>query len=165
MEAEDYEQELLEELEQEQADDTADAQQDQLLNQTEFQNAYGSPEAEEKQNQFAFLNKAVFNTGTQVPTTFLTESELGRPLFNMRFLLDLEDIAQHYLNPLIKQLGGDPKIDNRIAKYFREKIENIASSGMSRNGFVMNLSVTKKMDTIRRRVRDPPTKSTSGGTK
>ncbi len=154
MNEEDYEQELLEEMQSQQEDDASETQAEQMMNQQEFQEGYGAPEPEEKQNQFQFLNKAVFDSPDYTRTTFLTESELGRPLFNVRFLLDMHDISKYYLDSMIKAMGGEPNKDNKIAGYFWEKIQNITGSGMSNKGFAMNLSVTKKMDTVRRRVRD-----------
>ncbi|KKL24347.1 hypothetical protein LCGC14_2416190, partial [marine sediment metagenome] len=96
-----------------------------------------------------FLWKASFDHDDTLRTTYLTEGELGRPLFTVRFLLDMEDIAKYYIDPLSEEL----KIDNRIAKYFWEKIQNITSSGMSNLGFGPLLSVTKRMDITRKKVK------------
>ena len=138
-----------------------DAQDEQLLNTQEFQEAYGSPEPEEKQNQHSFLHKAAFESKDTVRTTNLNEFELGRPMFNVRFLLDMEDISKFYLD----EMGEEYKIPNKIADYFRQKILNITDSGMSKDGFAMNLNVTKKMDTIRKRVRENLIQNLQGGKK
>ncbi len=74
-------------------------------------------------------------------TTFLTESELGRPLFSVRFLTDLYSNAKHY------------NLD-RIMDYYWRKIQNITASGLSNKGFGLNIAVTHKRDTTRRRVRE-----------
>ena len=155
MNKEQFEKEMVSEMQDLQSEDTMDAEADRVITNQEFQEAYGSPEPEQTFNQHAFLAGSL-DIPDNEKVTYLNLSELGRPLFNLRFLLDLEDICKHYLDPVIIQMGGNPKVDNRIANYFREKIENITSSGMSNKGFAMNLSVTKKMDTMRRRVRDLP---------
>jgi len=53
----------------------------------------------------------------------------------------------------------------KFADYFRQKILNITDSGMSKDGFAMNLNVTKKMDTIRKRVRENLIQNLQGGKK
>lgn len=154
IEQEQLEIEMMEEMEDEQAFNSEEGQEESMLNQMSMQEAYGSPEPEEKQNAHALLHKAAFESKDTVRTTFLTESELGKPLFNVRFLLDMEDVANYYLNPLLLKVGKDPKQDNRISKYFWEKLQNITSSGMSNKGILLNLNVTRKMDSTRRRVKD-----------
>jgi len=62
---------------------------DQMENARELQELYDAPAIEEKQNAHSFLHKAAFENLNTVKTTFLTESELGRPLFSVRFLLDM----------------------------------------------------------------------------
>ncbi len=148
----------MKELEDLQEEDSDDAQDDQLLNTKEFQEAYGSPEPEEKQNQHSFLHKAAFDSSNTLRVTNLNEFELGRPMFNVRFLLDMEDIAKFYLDEMAKKLNTS----NKVAEYFREKISNITDSGMSKDGFTANLNVTKKMDTIRKKVRVDPIENLQG---
>lgn len=151
MNNEEFEKAMYEEMQGLQEDEVEDTQQDQFLNQQEFQEAYGSPEPEQKYNQHAFLaNSLVFDSPEKV--TFMSESELGTPLFNLRFLLDIEDISKYYLD----KMAGELEITNKIAEYFREKIKNISDSGMSNKGFVQNLNVTKKMEATRQRVRNLP---------
>lgn len=130
-----------------QDEDAEDKAEDQMQLSQEFQEAYGAPEMEEKQNQHSFLHKAAFGAEDTVRTTFLTEGELGRPLFPVRFLLDMEKMARH---------------DNldRIADYFAEKVKSITNSGMSNKGFSMNLNVTKRMDMNRKKFR---TEDVKGG--
>ena len=135
----------LEDMQEEQADET---QTDQYDNSQEFAEAYGSPEPEEKHNQHTFLSNAV-NALDTVKTTYLDEWELGRPMFSVRFLLDMEDISEYYLGELSKKY----EMPNRVADYFLQKTYNITNSGMSKGGFAMNLNVTKKMDVVRRKIR------------
>ena len=144
---EDYQEEQAWEGEQNRMEDSAD-----------WQEAYGAPEPEEKQNAHTFIHKATFESDDTVRTTWLSESELGRPLFSVRFLLDMEDIAKFYIDPIAKNL----KVENKIADYFANKIQNTTDSGMSNKGFAMNLNVTRKMDSSRHRARDP-TENLKGG--
>ena len=147
--------EVYQDMQEEAADDAA---QDNFENTAEFNEAYGSPEPEEKQNQHSFLHKSAFDASDTLRVTNLNEFELGRPMFNIRFLLDMEDISKFYLDELAKEHG----IDNKIAQYFRDKIINITDSGMSKDGFTANLNVTKKMDTIRKKVRENPLENLQG---
>lgn len=140
-----------------------DAEIDRWMTQQEITDSYPSPESEEKQNQHSFLHKAAFGEIDTVRTTFLSESELGRPLFSIRFMLKMEDIAKYYLDNLIKTLGMNPMKQNKIANYFNADIKNTSDSGMSNKGFAMNLNVTRKMDAVRKRVRDIPNEK--GGNK
>ncbi|KKL72879.1 hypothetical protein LCGC14_2080480 [marine sediment metagenome] len=140
--------EEIEEYQEEQKVEGEESDEDRLAAQQEFAEAYGSPEPEEKHNQHTFLSKAVSAKDT-VRTTFLSDQELGRPLFSVRFLLDMEDVSRHYLDIFAESCGGD----NRIANYFLNKVQNITDSGMSNKGFTMNLNVTRKMDTTRTRVK------------
>ncbi len=110
--------EQLEELEEMQEDMAEDAQDDQLENQKDFAEAYGAPEPEEKQNQHSFLHNAAFHSGNTIRTTFLNQEELGRPLFNVRFLLDMEDISKFYLDKIAKELD----VENKVSDYFLQKI-------------------------------------------
>ncbi len=140
--------EQLEELQQMQKDQMEDQQEDQQDNQQDFAEEYGAPEPEERMNQHSFLNKATFESNDTVRTTFLNEWELGRPMFNVRFLLDMEDISKFYLDEIAKDL----ETSNRVSDYFKQKIHNITDSGMSKEGFAMNLNVTKKIDSVRKKV-------------
>ena len=141
------EEDILREIEQQQQDAMEDQSEDNNLNNMEFQEGYPAPTSPESQNSASFIHKAAFDSEDTVKTTFLSESELGRPLFNVRFILDMEDISMYHLDEFTKQL----QVENRIASYFREKLRNITDSGMSNRGFSMNLNVTRKMDTTRRR--------------
>jgi hypothetical protein len=151
MNQEEFEQQMIQDMEDLKEDEMDDQLDDQMLAQEEWKEAYGVPEPEEKHNQHTFLARSL-DIPSSEKVTFLTESELGRPLFSIRFLLDIEDIAKYYLDDMAKSLG----LVNEIAIYFREKITNVCNSGMSNKGFVQNLNVTKKMDATRQRVRDIP---------
>ncbi len=146
---ENYEEELMEEMRDLQEEDTMDQLEDSEMNRQSWQEAYGVPEPEEKVNQHTFLKESLsFEDPEKV--TFLDKFELGRPLFNLRFLLDIEDICKYYLDDLAKEYNQQ----NRISKYFREKIKNICDSGMSNEGFVQGLNVSKRIDVKRQRIKN-----------
>jgi len=151
METQDLTPEELEQMKEFQEDMAEEGEEDRMDNTQEWQEGYGSPEPEEKQNQHSFLHKAAYGGGDTVRTTFLSQEELGRPLFNIRFLMDLEDISKWYLDDYAKKYGVGKM--NRVSDYFLQKINNITDSGMSNDGFAMKLNVTKKIDSVRRRVR------------
>lgn len=139
---------LMEEMQDLSEDDTQDSQDEQMLNTQEFQEGYGAPEPEQAFNKHAFIFESLKEEHPE-KITYLNESELGRPLFNMRFLLDIEDISKYYLDDLLGKYG----IKNKISAYFRDKIKNTADSGLSNQGFIQNMNITSKMDTLRKRVR------------
>lgn len=143
--------EMIEELE-DQRDDQVD---DQAQAQQEFNEAYGAPEPEQQMNAQAYLWNASFQSRDTLRTTFLEEGELGRPLFTVRFLLDMEDISKFYIDQMVKDFKDkNIEVENRISNYFWDKIQNITSSGMSNKGFGPLLSVTKKMDVMRKKTRE-----------
>lgn len=146
--------EMLEELEEAQAEKIEETEEDRLLRATDIQEAYGYPTPDEKHNQHTFLSKAVESDNT-IRVTYLDKEELGAPLFSVRFLLDMEDVANHYLNPIADHLKGT----NRISDYFLKKVLNITDSGMSKEGFAMNLNVTRKMDTTKKKLSETSLKN------
>lgn len=146
---EEFEQQMMDEMQEAESEKMEDSTEDQMYSNKEFQEAYGVPEPEQQFNQHTFLANSLDRDASE-KVTFLHESELGRPLFNVRFLLDIEDITKYYLDEIAKKLG----VENEIAKYFREKINNVCSSGMSNKGFVQNLNVTRKMDTRKERIKN-----------
>ncbi len=148
--------EMLEELEEAEQDKVIEGEEDRLLRSQEIQEAYGYPTPDEKHNQHTFLSKAVDAENT-IRVTYLDKEELGRPLFSVRFLMDMEDVANHYLNPIAEHLKE--KDGNKISVYFLQKALNITDSGMSKEGFAMNLNVTKKMDTTRRKLSEASLKN------
>ena len=147
---EEISQEMIDEIEAQREEESEDADEDRNIMNQEFTEGYGYPEPEEKFNQHTFLTKSLDHYEPE-KVTYLNQYELGRPLFTVRFLLDLEDVCKHYLDKLCEEL----EVKNKIAQYFREKIINVSSSGMSNEGFVQNLNVTKKMDSTRHRIRNP----------
>jgi hypothetical protein len=144
----------LEELQEDMEDEKEDDAFEQMLDNIELQEDYPAPQPDEKMNAHTFLHKAAFASKDTVRTTFLQEGELGRPLFTVRFLMDMHDVSKYYLDPLLKKLKLDEATYNGIANYFWEKIQNITQSGMSNKGFAMNLNVTQKRDTVRTRNRN-----------
>ncbi len=170
----DEDQKVMEEMQQEMEEMKDEEQQDQFENNLDFQEGYGPPEQEERRNSHTFLHRAVFDEEDTIKLTNLDYEELGRPLFNVRFLLDMEDIAKFYLDEEILDMNIKEKerlekekskdeneldkeqliIVNKIADYFKQKIKNITDSGMSKDGFTAGLNVTKRVDTTRKRVRE-----------
>lgn len=146
---EEFEDQMNNEMEDIELDKLAEQQEQQMQNQSDYQEGYGINDAEQSFNQHTFLaNSIEFDEPEKV--TFLGESELGRPLFNVRFLLDIEDISKYYIDDMAKEY----KCTNEIANYFRAKIANICSSGMSNKGFIQNLNVTRKMDSTKKRLKN-----------
>lgn len=96
---------------------------------------YGSPQPEEKINQFTIL-KEMINKKDSLRTTFLTRPELGKPMFSARFYLDCMKLCDMYGADLIKE-------------YFANKVGTITDSGMSNEGFTPKLSVTNNRNVRR----------------
>lgn len=139
---------MIEEMENIQLDEAQDQQDEQMVNSQEFQDSM-IPEPDMPFNQHTFLANSLDQENPE-KVTFLSHSELGIPLFNMRFLQDIEDVCKHYLDGICKQYG----VENKISQYFRAKIINIADSGMSNEGFIQNANITKKVDMTRTRRRN-----------
>ena len=149
-------QQAMDDMAEEQGEDT---EENRLLSNMEFQEGYAD-QPEERQNAHTFLSKAVFDQPRTLKTTFLTEGELGRPDFSVRFLSSIKTVAQDLIDSLARELN----LANGVANYFEDKIENITASGLSNRGFSMNMNVTRKMDATRKRIRDP-TDNFKGGQK
>lgn len=130
----------VEELEDQLEEETEDKTEDSMELSQDIQEQYGSPEQEQRDNQWSITRKAIDNKDT-LRVTYLSEQELGKPFFSVRFLLDLQDLALHYNC-------------DRVATYFQNKISNITDSGMSNKGFIMNLTATQKRDQVKRRIRE-----------
>ena len=96
-----------------------DAMEDQMDMTAEMQEMYGSPEPEQKYNQHTFIHKAVFDSNDTVRTTYLAKEELGKPLFTVRFMLDMEDVSKYYLDSLLTSIKLEPSQSNGIANYFK----------------------------------------------
>lgn len=146
----DYEQAYEQEMEELQLDEAQDGQDESNLNQYEWGEAMGDgigvPSPEKQYNQHAFISESLGQNSPE-KITFLTQSELGNPLFNMRFLLDMEDICIYYLNKLVKKYNSR----DLISPYFRAKIKNVADSGLSKEGFIQNMNISKRLDVKRTR--------------
>ena len=147
--------EMLEALEEAEQERLEEAEDDRLQRAQEFQEGYPPPTDDEKHNQFTFLNKAAFESENTIRTTYLDKEELGRPLFSVRFLLDMEDVAKHYLDPIAEHLKGT----NTISTYFLRKAQNISDSGQSKEGFMANLAAKKIIDTTRRKLSEASLKN------
>lgn len=117
---EEINEEELEEVEDEMNLENEGDKEEDLELTKELQEDYGYPEPEQKHNAHVIISRTLDSVDT-VRTTFLTESELGRPTFSVRFLSDLHDESKRH--GLI-----------RIENYFWEKIQNITNSGMSKIG-------------------------------
>lgn len=143
--------EHIDDLDQE--DDNEEQIEDDSETRQEFQDDYPAPEPEEKINQWSIIDKATKAPNT-LRTTFLDPWELGKPIFSVRFYQTYYDLSRLYLDPMIKAKGRDPRTENLVADYFYNKVQNITNSGMSNKGFTMNLNVTHKRDTTRKRVRE-----------
>lgn len=150
-------QQAMNDLGEDQAEDVED---NRMLAVEEWKEGDGPLDPEERQNAHTFLSKAVFDQPRTLKTTFLTEGELGRPDFSVRFLSSIKTVAQDLIDPIAMEL----KLANGVANYFEDKIENITASGLSNRGFSMNMNVTRKMDATRKRIRDP-TDNFKGGQK
>lgn len=146
--------EMIEEMRDEQQEDSLENSEDLTLEQLGIHDGYGAPEPEERHNQYTFLHRAAYGEGDTVRTTHLNEFELGKPLLSVRTLLDLHHISRFYLDELFHNMNLDPNKENKIATYFYNKTQNITSSGMSKDGFTMNLNSTKRMDIQRKRIKD-----------
>jgi len=99
-------QEVFEEMKDLQEEEGFEGTEDDILNRGSFQDAMGVPEPEQRFNQHVFLSQSIQSDEPE-KVTFLSESELGRPLFNLRFLLDIEDICKYYLDDLAKEYKTD----------------------------------------------------------
>jgi len=125
--------------EEEQEDNQYDEAEQRAEINAETAEAYGSPTPEEKINQFKIISDAL-KSKENIKTTWLKEEELGKPMFSTRFYLDCASISNTFGSPLVEE-------------YFRNKTQNIASSGMSREGFTMKLNVTNRREVNRKNQR------------
>lgn len=105
----------------------------------DFVEGYGYPTPEARHNKHTFIHKAAFETSDTLKTTFLDKNEIGMPLLSIRFMLDLQKYAHHLDLP-------------KLEEYWKEKIRSVTDSGMSNQGFAMNLNVTDKRDVSRKKL-------------
>ncbi len=142
--------EMMQEMNEHEENQKEDAVDENFINQSEFPSGYGTPEPEPTYNQHSFISASLKEPMPE-KVTYLEKGELGIPAFTIRFMQDMEDIAKYYLDPIVNKYFKD-KQENRCADYFRQKIINVCDSGMSNNGFIHSMNVTKKMDMQRSRV-------------
>ena len=102
--------------------------------------AYGYPKQAENLDNIKFL-KDVSKSDDTIRTSLLTKGELGVPLFSVRFYLKLEQMTR---------LRGEEKY-GIIADYMRHKAFLTTDTGLSREGFLMGLAVTKRKETTKKR--------------
>ncbi len=136
----------MKDAEDEQKEDMSD---ENYMQQNEYPQGYGLQERESSFNQHTFLANSLSQDMPE-KVTFLEKGELGVPAFTIRFMQDMEDIAKFYLDPIIEKYC-EPGTINKCSDYFRQKIINVCHSGMSNNGFIQGLNVTKRMDMQRSR--------------
>lgn len=99
--------------------------------------SYGLPEVEKNYEKFKFLTDVKESQDT-VRTTFVTREELGRPLFSLRFYINLEKMARL-------------KAYNLVADYLHHKAITTTDTGLSSEGFLMNLAVKKTTEKLKRK--------------
>lgn len=129
---EDMKEDLLEEQKEEERELLEDMKEEDA-------EAYGVPEAEEKHDRFKFLTEIRDGDDT-IRTTYLTKTELGVPLFSVRFWLNL-------------QLLAELKKYKIISDYLYNKALVTTHSGLSREGFLVNTTVTKRKEMTKHRAK------------
>lgn len=155
MEREELERGMLQKIEDMQEQERIEKEQDRMLEDSQLREGFPmEPSIEEQMNPSAFLHRAAFDEEDTSKTTYLTQQELGKPLFSVRFLMELKNIAHFHLTPIMKEVGLNPEKENRIANYFWDKVQNISNTGLSNEGFAMNLNVTRKMDMTRKKTNE-----------
>lgn len=151
------------------------------------------------QNKDAFLHKSAFDTSDTLRTSYLNEFELGRPMFSVRTLLELKNLADHHMSQVVEMINLEtfnqheeklndlnaekekalekkgltkkeinkikedyiqdvyilgkeyiPVVDS-ITPYIEEKIQGITNSGMSNEGFISNLTASRKLEISRKK--------------
>jgi len=99
------------------------------------------PEQEKLLDKYLFLNNVKESDNT-IKTSFLTKAELGKPLFPVRFWLELATYAQLKGYDIVKD-------------YCIDKAKNITDTGLSNEGFLLGLVVTKRRETALQRKKSP----------
>lgn len=147
--SEDFERQLADEMHDLGLDQQQEDQEESMMNTQEFNEGLGVPEPDQQFGPHHFIAGSL-NLDSPEKVTFLDQHELGRPLYHMRFLLDIEDVCKHHVDPLCNKFN----VPNKLSAYFRAKIKNISDSGMSKDGFLQVLNVTKKVDFTRKKTRN-----------
>jgi len=96
---------------------------------------YGSPQAEAVYERFKFLTEVRDNAET-IKSSFLTKSELGTPLFSVRFWITQELKA--------RAAGMD-----LLGDFLHLKAIGTTDTGLSREGFLINSAITKRKESHR----------------
>jgi len=96
---------------------------------------YGSIEPDKTYDLMKFLTE-VRDQDDTTRTSYLTKTELGIPLFSVRFWENLKILAI-----MRKRL--------LLAKFIQSKILSTTSTGLSREGFLMNTTITRKKEKTR----------------
>jgi hypothetical protein len=89
--------------------------------------------AQEKSNIHSFFTKVIQNIST-IKTGNVSDEELGNPLLTIRGLKELELFCKDIL------------ADDSWADYFKEMAEIQTATSLSKEGFLMKLSVTNKKE-------------------
>lgn len=104
-----------------------------------YSDMYGAPSEQEQHNLHSFLT-GVLKADDRIKTSFLTVPELGKPVFSVRFWLNIASYSK---------LKGFDLVHN----YAIQKAKNTTDTGLSREGFIINTSVTQKKVRARHRYR------------
>ncbi len=130
----------IEEFEEEQAEEKKEEDQELMEElREEDAEAYGVPEPEQKYERFKFLTEAREMDDT-IRTSYLTKSELGFPLFSVRFWLNLELLAALKKYDILR-------------KYLNDKALVTTHTGLSREGFLMNTAITRRKEGIKSKIK------------
>lgn len=86
---------------------------------------------EEQQSVLDFLEK-ILTSPDRFMTGYLTWEELGKPTFSTRFWLNLSNTCENLFNMKI------------VGEYCRMKARVTSDTSLSREGFMVNTSVTQK---------------------
>jgi hypothetical protein len=92
-----------------------------------------STSADDKHNQFTFLNNVVMTEDT-TRVGFVTEEELGSPQLPVR------------ANKTLALISGELMENNFFKEYFLKESENITSTSLSKNGFLINRAILQKRE-------------------
>ena len=95
------------------------------------------PEQERLLDKYLFLNNVKESDNT-IKTSYLTKTELGKPLFPVRFWMELATYAELKGYHIVKE-------------YCISKAKNITDTGLSNEGFLLGLVVTKRRETAVKR--------------
>jgi len=130
----------LEEMEEEQAEEKKESEQELMEDlREEDAESYGVPEQARTFERFKFLTE-VRDLPDTIRTSYLTKSELGFPLFSVRFWLNLKLLA-------------DLKEYNYLGDYLHNKALVTTHTGLSREGFLLNTAITKRKESKKHKLK------------